>query len=135
MGTPRLSPGRRPGQQRRLTLDDIEITLPSAITFSGSEVANILHHGGPLAIAERLADLAADAPPALRDALLELAHQVEPGPIPEVLARSRIRIQRQPDYPATAEDPPTQEVWGPEMARHIGERWLRRQLGELGEAS
>jgi len=120
----------------KLTLDGIVIAVSNGRTFAGREVANILRHGGPLAIARRLVALAAQAEPQLRDALLELAHQVEPGPIPETMAtRGRIKVNRQPDHSAPAGDDPGRDVWGPDMADCIGERWLRRQLADPGHAS
>jgi hypothetical protein len=98
-------------------------------------VANLLHHGGPLAIAKLLVELAETAGPPMREALLGLAHQVEPGPAPQQLAaRCRVEVNRQlPDH---RDDPePAPDAWGPEMTDFIGERWMRRQLERLGGGS
>lgn len=123
-------------RDRGLTLDDIDISPANGPTSAAPELANLLSHGGPLAIAKRLVDLAERAEPSTKAALLELAHQMEPGPISRRLAaRCRIEVNRQPDHSAPADDDPGAGVWGPDMATYIGDRWLRRQLGELGHAS
>jgi hypothetical protein len=116
---------------RRLTLDDIDITVLN-ITFAGPELANSLCHGGPLEIAKRLVEIAEGADAVTRAALIDLAHQIEPGPRPQVLAtRCRITINLQPDHTAPADDDPAPNVWGPEMADYVAERWLRGQLDNL----
>ena len=124
-----------PRRKRPLTLDDIDITLSTGTTFPGLEVTNLLHHGGPTALAKRLLDLAAEASPPLREALHELAHQIEPGQNPEILAaRCRVRVNRQPDRPVATHDGPKPGAWGPEMAPYAGELWLRQQLAGLDGA-
>jgi hypothetical protein len=121
-------------QTPRLTLDDIDIVPPAGFTFPGPEVANLLHHGGPLALAKRLYDLAEGAEPHLQTALLDLAHELEPGPVLERLAaRCEVKVNRQGAPPADLD--PGLDGWGPDLAGYIGERWLRRQFDSLESGS
>jgi hypothetical protein len=78
----------RTQQQGRsdLTLDDLDVVLPGGHRYCGADLGNFLTNGGPALVAARLTDLADRVTPAVRQALLELASQVAPGPTPHRFA-------------------------------------------------